>query len=395
MPFKILANPDNIRRFEVKLYPTEQQKVFLDRQIDLFRHVYNWALGKQIESRDKGEGFIKEGDMKKMFISYRAENEWLQELPMNTGREAIANVFNAYKLFFDKRSRFPKFKSRKKAKKSFTVRNDWFAFYFRDDYVKISGLPKKEKILCKSHHIPKEGVRYYKPTIYFDGYDYWLSVAVEVDRDYLLDHEKSDEVIGIDLGIKTTAQLSNGIKYNLPDLHVLEKRRRRLKGKLDKAAHRRATRSRQAKNKLEGESFYTKNELKIKEKFFKTSRRMTNIRHSFVHKMTTEIANMYPKKIVMEDLNVQGMLKDPVVGRLHVGSQFYFIRTQMKYKCRERGIEFVLAHRQFPSSQLCSCCGNKQKIKAARVYRCPVCGLEIDRDLNAAINLSNYTGFNS
>lgn len=391
MAHQMLANPNKIKRYTIKIYPTKEQEIFLNRQMDLFRKVYNWALNEEIESKNAGTGFISEGSLSKRFLQYRKDNEWVQELPLNTGREAIRRVITAYKRFFNKKAKFPKFKSRKRSLKSFTVRNDWFAFYFRDDYVKISGLPRKEKILCKNHYIPKN-TRYYSPTIIFDGYDYWLSVAAEINNEYLQNHSHTEESLGIDLGIKTTAQLSNGKSYNLPDLHVLEKRRRRLKSRLDKAAYRRAVKSRQATSKPEEDksNYYTKNELKLKEKFFKTCRRMTNIRHSFVHKMTTEIANTYPKRIVMETLLVQNLVKDPLIAKLHTGSQFYAIRSQMEYKCRDRGIEFILAPPQFPSSQLCSNCGNRYKVKASRVYKCPVCGLVIDRDLNAAINLSKY-----
>lgn len=393
MKTTLLVDPSTIRRQRIKIYPTESQKKFINRQISLFRFVYNWALNLEIENRKEGKPFIHKIEMNKRFAEFRNQNEWVKEIPVNTAREAIANLMVAYNKFFNKRARFPRFKSKKKSKQSFQVRNDPFAFYFRDDYVKISGLERHERILCKSHHIPKEGVRYYKPSIEFDGYNYWLSVGVSMNRSHLKYHPENSEYkgmsIGIDLGINKTAQLSDGTVYDLPDLHVLEKRRKRLKSKLDKSLHNRVVLSKRAKTKLEDIPI-SKNELKRKKQFFDLCRRMTNIRHSFVSNMTNDIVNKYPDRIVIEDLNVEGMIKNKIVGKLHNGSQFYLIRTQLKYKCAERDIKLVVASRSFPSSQLCSNCGHRYKIKYSRTYKCPSCGLIIDRDLNAAINLSKY-----
>ena len=139
---------------------------------------------------------------------------------------------------------------------------------------------------------------------------------------------------------------------------------------------------------------YTKNEKKIRYKFYKTYKRSTDIRHSFVHEITTKIANMYPKRIVMEDLDVQDMIQNArsrKVSQAVKRSMFRAIRSKIEYKCKERGIEFVLASQFFPSSQICSVCGKRHKDPTnSKIYVCPSCGTHIDRDLNAAINLSRY-----
>ena len=385
--FNVKSDPSKLKGFKVKIYPTESQKKFIDRQIELTRWVYNWCIEIENKAYAEGRGFLKYMDIYKLFTElYNSEEyKWLREMPKHTGLATIRHVMTAYTNFFEKRTRHPKFKSRKYSKKSFEMRNEPNAFYFKENRVRIPGLPFGETIECKSTPIIPKGdhIRYYRCTITFDNYNYWLSVNVEVDREYLKDHEptKYDGLsIGIDLGIRTLAQLSTGEAYHLPDTHVLQKRHSRIKSRIDKITHART------KHGIEERS---KNEEKLRYKEYKTRRRIINIKHSYCHKMTTEIANMYTSRIVMEDLPVEKMKSRRYFSKNYHGL-FYDIRVQLEYKCRDRGIEFVLADKNFPSSQICSCCGFRHKIGSSKIYKCPMCGTSIDRDLNAAINLSRY-----
>lgn len=395
--FDCISNPELFKGYKIKIYPTEEQKKFLNRQIELFRWVYNWALNREIEQYSKyinskvNKSFLGVLDLYDLLKEEYKEKEWLAELPTHTAKEAIRNMLQAYNKFFKKISRYPKFKSKKTAKKSFQVRNESNAFYFDGEYLRISGLPFGDKILCKNHDIPVgEGIRYYRCTITFDGYQYWLSLNVEYDTSYLKCDGYTDESIGIDIGFRTLAQLSNGKAYKHRDLHVLERRKRRQQSRLAKMRHKRLIKSRQAKTKLEDIPM-TENEKKLHYKYYLTRTRINNINLYHYHKITTEIANMRPKRIVMEDLNLKGLRSKKNKNHSNMfKTPLHLVREFLSYKCKDRGIEFILADPYFPSTKLCSNCGNKQDIGSRKIYSCPICGMKMDRDLNAAINLSRY-----
>ena len=392
---------------KVKLYPTEEQKKLFNRYFDLFRFFYNWALNKEIDNHKaylEGKSdikFLSETDLYHIFMAEREEEgkEWYKELPTHSFRKAILNLIYAYKRFFRRGNRgYPKFKSAKSAKKVYQFRNEPYTFYFTDQYVKIPGLKSRDKVLCKSHHIPysnDKDITYYNGSVVFDGYNYWLCFSMEADRSYLLEHEETgyeNESIGIDLGFKKLAQLSTGQTYYHPDVHVLERRRRKQQSRLDKMRNSRFQKARKATSKLE-DIPVSNNEKKLRYQFYKTRKRIGNIQKSNYHRITTEIANMYPKRIVLEDLDLAEMrsTKNKRYKPLPQ-TQIGLFKRFMEYKCRDRGIELVYADRYFPSTKLCSNCGHKYDLKGSRTYRCSCCGLVMDRDLNAAINLSRYKG---
>lgn len=333
-------------------------------------------------------------DLYSLLKEERQKYDWLKEISSHTAKEAIRNALNAFNKFFKKVCRYPKFKSKKTTKKSFQVRNEPNAFYFDGEYLRISGLPFGDKILCKNHNIPTgEGIRYYKCTITFDGYNYWLSLNIERDMSYLKEENNStkyaDESIGIDIGFRKMAQLSTGEVYYHPDIHILEKRKRQQQRRLAKMRNKRIKAAMQAKTKLENIPI-SNNEKKLQYKYYLTRTRINNIHHSNYHKVTTEIANMYPKRIVLEDLQLKN-LRSKKNKRSGMGnSPLHLFREFLTYKCRDRGIELVFADKFFPSTKLCSNCGSKYNIGSEKIYKCPTCGFKIDRDMNAAINLSRY-----
>ena len=395
--FKANCNQNNVRRYCVELYPTEDQAKFFHRQIDLYRYVYNWALETEIANRDAGNKFIGRVKLFKMFSEYRNATPWLQEIPLNTARESISALLAAYDQFFEGKARFPRFKSKKTARKAFKTRNEQFAFRFYETSVRISGLPPRQFVHCGHHNLPtNKEAKFYQPTVIFDGYRWWLSVAVELnDTSKPFDGDESERInsIGIDLGVRTTIQLSTGESFQMPDTSRLDKRASRLRSKMDKATYERKQLAQRTITKYE-DIPYSKNEKKRRHLFYKTCRRSTNIRHSFVHEVTTKIANMYPKRIVMEDLDVEDMIRNARSAKVSQAvkrSMFRAIRSKMEYKCQDRGIEFVLASQFYPSSQICSVCGHRHKdLSNSKTFVCPKCLTIIDRDLNAAINLSRY-----
>ena len=399
--FDCLADLSKLKGFKIKLYPTEEQKEFLNRQIALFRWVYNWTIDEEklayTQFKETGEGprFINLIALMSKFSALQKSEEysWLKGINTHTAKEAMRNALHAFDCFFAKKSRFPKYKSKKKSNKYFQVRNESNAFYFDGEYVRISGLPFGDKILCKNHPIPKgESVRYYRCTIKFDGYNYWLSLNTEVDRDYLKEHsptEYSDTSIGIDVGYRTMAQLSTGQSYYHPNIYVLEKRKRRQQKRLAKMRNNRVNKAKQARTKLDNVPL-TANEEKLQYQYYKTRTRIKNIKNYYSNKVSKEIANMFPKRIVMENLRVKNLIRQKHIARLSREISLYRLRTQIEYKCKDRGIEFVLADSHYPSTKLCSRCGSKYNPGNSKIYKCPSCGLIIDRDLNAAINLSRY-----
>lgn len=384
------ANSDDLLGYRIKLYPTEEQKVILNRQMDLFRYVYNWAL--EVEHNNYNDDkenshFLQEHEMydKLKEMRNKEENKWLKELPLNTCRHAVLRVLRAFRMFFDRKNRYPKYKSRKYDTHYFVVRGERVRFF--DEYVHIEGFKKGDNILCKKHNIPK-GKKYYGCQITFDGYDYWLTLKHEAHEPMEF-RIKTTEGIGIDLGLRKLAKLSNGIEYNLPNVDKLEKRRKRQAAAVERDVQRRLEIAKQTRTKFEDVP-PSNGMIKRAKAFRKTCNKMTNIRKTYIHTMTKQIVDLNPEFIVIETLNVKGMLKNKYLARKISEASFYEIGQQLEYKSRRRGIPLVKAPRDFASTQICSNCGNRYYVGKSETYRCPTCGLVIDRDLNAAINLKNF-----
>lgn len=198
----------------------------------------------------------------------------------------------------------------------------------------------------------------------------------------------TDVSLGVDLGIKNLATVSNGNVYEninkCENIRRIEKHKKKLQRQL----------SRKYEMNKQGNKFVkTSNILKLQHKISLIDRRLSNIRHTYIHKITKDLVRTKPKRIVIEDLNVKGMLKNKHLAKSIQTCEFGFFRTVLTYKCKYNNIELIIANRFYPSSKTCSCCGNiKKKLSLSeRVYECEVCGLEIDRDLNASINLSKLS----
>jgi len=380
----------NMRGYKIKLYPSEEQKSILKSHINLFRYVYNWALTEANNFYNENKSYIGKDELMKRLSILRNSLDWMQELPLHSARLAVQNLDFAFKSFFKGRSRHPKYKSKKYSKKSVHYRNESYAFYLNRDSVRLSGFKKGEYISCKTHNIPtnpKSG--FYNCTVTFDGIDFWLSVNIETDKE--INYQINEDLnIGIDVGIIKFATLSNGTVYQLPKIiKTLDKRQRKQQSRLSNMRNRRYKTAKKAKAKLEDIPF-TKNEEKLKIANIQLRNRIKNIKRSFLHQSTTEIANLLPKRIVMEDLSITDMVREDFNNKDEVfHSMWYKFREYLTYKAEYRGIEMVLADKHFPSSQICSNCGAIKK-SSYRTHICDVCGLRIDRDLNAAINLSNY-----
>ena len=244
----------------------------------------------------------------------------------------------------------------------------------------------KQKInwikLAESNRVPLEA-KYTNPRIKYDGLNWWFTVGIEYEEFIIV---PSNDGIGIDLGIKDLATCSDGNKYKninkSQKVKKIEKQKRKLQRSISRSYE---------KNK-KGESYCKTNNVIKKEKLLlKLNYRLTNIRHNYLHQVTTEIVKREPSFICLEDLNVSGMMKNKHLSKAIQQQGFYEFRRQIKYKSLRSNIQVIIADRFFPSSKLCSCCGNiKKDLKLSdRIYKCE-CGNIIDRDCQAALNLKQY-----
>lgn len=299
---------------------------------------------------------------------------------------AIIDACNAYKNFFNGNSNFPKFKSRKKSKPSFYVHSG--KIEFTDTHVKLMELSdstrkNRRKLnwvkLAETGRIPTD-CKYSNPRVTFDGINFWISVSIEVED---TKEVSTGNGIGIDLGIKDLAICSDGNTYKninkTREVKRLEKKKRRLQRKLSK---------KYVAKKYEK----TKNTLKLEKEVLKLNHRLANIRHNYIHQVTTEIVNRKPMFISLEDLNVSGMMKNRHLAKAIQEQSFYSFKATLSYKAKLKNIQIIEVPRFYPSSKICSCCGSiKSDLKLSdRVFICPECGNKMDRDLNASMNLKNY-----
>lgn len=381
-----------IKTIRVMLVPNNKQKTKLFRYASTFRFAYNWTLGREKENYENGGRFISDGDLRKEFTQLKKTEEysWLNEISNNVTKQAIKDACNAYKRFFKGYSKFPKFKSRKHSTPSFFQDN--VKIQFTDTHVKVEGFAvskkkNKQKLnwikLAECGRIPTENVKYTNPRIKYDGLNWYITVGVEYEEYTCL---PTNEAIGIDLGIKDLAICSDGNTYKninkTQKIKKLEKRKRRLQRSISRSYE---------KNK-KGESYCkTDNVIKKEKKLLRLNRRLTNIRHDHLHKTTSEIIKRKPSFICIEDLNISGMMKNKHLSKVVQQQGFYEFRRQIEYKSAWNTIPVIIADRFFPSSKLCSCCGNiKKDLKLSdRIYKCE-CGNVIDRDYQAALNLKKY-----
>ena len=221
------------------------------------------------------------------------------------------------------------------------------------------------------------------PRISFDGLNWWISVCVEFPD---FKETLNDDGIGIDLGIKDLAVCSDGNTYKninkSQTVKKLGKRKRRLQ---------RSVSRKYEQNKEKGKYCKTNNIVKNEKLLLKVNHRLANIRKNYLNQTTSEIVNRKPRFICIEDLNVSGMMKNRHLSKAVQNQGFFEFRKQLECKCADNGIQLIVADRFYPSSKLCSCCGNiKKDLKLSdRVYRCG-CGNVIDRDFQASLNLKAY-----
>ena len=385
-------NKDRFRGYKVKVYPTIEQIEKINIIIHAYRSIYNVALNMQNENYDSGNKYISYFSMCKIFREMRdmPEYNWMNNLSMSSIRQALVDVNNAFIMFFNKVSDYPKFKSRKYSKKSIGLRSE--RVYIRDKYI---GIPDIGYVLAKKHHIPIN-TRVYCTRLSTDGYgNYWFSCEIEREMIDMSNVPKTDAV-GIDVGIKKMITTSSGSIYHYSDVSKFEKRIRRQNKRLSKHYRRMLDEAKRTKTKYE-DIPKSKNMQKLECDRKKAYNRISNKLNNDINIATKEIVSTNPEVIVIEDVKVMEILKVKRMRKYAPYLRFSEIRRQIEYKAADRGIPIIVVDAHYPSSQICSRCGNIRKIWSNPIYKCPVCGLKIDRDLNAAYNLRNlaYQNVNS
>ena len=372
-----------MKTYKVKLKLNNKQKTRLFKNASVSRFAYNLTLEIQEENYKKGNKFLSDSEVRKI-ITKRKQNDlaWLYDYNCDIVKQAVKDACRAYKKFFNKKAKKPKFKSAKLTKPSFYV--DGWKLKIENGYVKI---PLCTKIkLYEKDYIP-EGLNYQNPRITFDGIDWWLSVGLPIEIEQ---YELTDEIIGIDLGLKELATCSNGMVFhNVAKSNEYQKVNKSLKQKQRQI-------SRKYEMNKQGNKFIkTSNIKKLERRVQKKRIRLQNIKKDYFHKSSTALVRTKPKAIILEDLNVAGMRKNKHLSHSLQETSISTFKQMLISKAESHGIEVVLADRFYPSSQICSHCGSRKvDLKLSeRVYKCPVCGLEIDRDLNASINLKHYREF--
>ena len=374
-----------LKSFKTEINPTSEQKVKINRTIGTCRYIYNFYLSHNKTLYDKGEKFMSGKSfsvwINNEYITNNPDKGWIKEVSSKSVKKSIEDGYIAFKSFFKNQSGFPKFKKKGKSDvKMYFVKNnptDCRCERHRINIPTLGWVRLKEK-----GYIPtsKDGWVIKSGTVSIKAGRYYVSVLIEVPDTEITNN--SNEGIGIDLGLKDFAIVSNGKTYKNINKSA------RLK-KLEKQLYReQRCLSRKYENLKKGGVTQRANIQKQKLKVQKLHQKMENIRTDYINKTIAEIVKTKPSYITIEDLNVKGMMKNRHLSKAVASQKFYEFRTKLKNKSDENGIELRIVDRMYPSSKLCHCCGAiKKDLKLSdRIYKCD-CGYMADRDYNASLNL--------
>ena len=376
-----------LKSFKTEINPTEEQKARIRKTIGTCRYVYNFYLGHNKALHDNGEKFMTGKSfslwLNNEYIPDNPDKTWIREVYSKAVKKSIEDGCAAFTRFFKHQSDFPKFKKKGKSDvKMYFVRNNPKDCQCERHRLKIPTLGWVR--IKEKGYIPttKDGYMIRSGTVSVKAGRFYVSVLVEIP-DVNIDNN-SNEGIGIDLGLKDFAIISNGKTYrNINKSAGLKKLEKQL-------IREQRSLSRKYENLKKGESTQRANIQKQKLKVQKLHHKMDNIRTDYINKTIAEIVKTKPSYITIEDLNVKGMMKNRCLSKAVASQKFYEFRKRLKAKCDEKGIELRVADRFYPSSKTCHHCGSIRKnLKLSdRIYRCE-CGYVADRDLNAALNLKD------
>ena len=380
-----------LKSFKTEINPSEEQKVKIHKTIGTCRFIYNFYLVHNKELYDKGEKFMSGKSfsvwLNNEYLPQNPDKLWIKEVSSKSVKHSIENGCIAFTRFFKHQSAFPNFKKKGKSDvKMYFVKNnpkDCRCERHRINIPSLGWVRIKEK-----GYIPttKDGYVIKSGTVSMKADRYYVSVLVEILNNKIANN--SNAGIGIDLGLKDFAIVSNGKTYKNINKSA------RLK-KLEKQLIReQRSLSRKYENLKKGESTQKANIQKQRLKVQKLHHKIDNIRTDHINKTIAEIVKTKPSYITIEDLNISGMMKNKHLSKAVASQKFYEFRIKLQAKCNENGIELRVVDRWYPSSKTCHCCGAiKKDLKLSdRIFKCD-CGYSEDRDFNAALNLRDATTY--
>ena len=380
-----------LKSFKTEINPTDEQKVKIRKTIGTCRFIYNFYLAHNKELHESGKKFMSSSRFRvwlnNEYLPNHPEYSWIKEAYSKSVTQAVNDGQTAFTRFFNHKSAFPKFKKKGKSDvKMYFVRNNPKDCLCERHRIKIPSLgwvrikekgyipTTKDGYVIKSGHVSIKADRYY------------VSVLVEIPDKRTANN--SSKGIGIDLGLKDFAIVSNGKTYkNINKSAKLKKLEKKL-------IREQRSLSRKYENLKKGESTQKRNIQKQRLKIQKLHQRIDNIRTDYINKTIAEIVKTKPSYITIEDLNVSGMMKNRHLSKAVASQKLYEFKTKLLAKCKENGIELRIVDRWYPSSKTCRCCKNiKKDLKLSdRLFRCD-CGYIEDRDFNAALNLRDATTY--
>lgn len=398
--------------YKVRLLPTKEQEKLLKLKCDISRFVWNWCLDYQMKNFDQGNKYIKRYDLQKIFVQEKNQNEnliWLKDYVGSIINLRIADLDRCFNEFFNYRKsggkkypqkckkydmynliKHPKFKTKKSNNQMFPMRKDRLSFYtennvdmpWKQKYLNCVNIENIGYVKFQTHNNTDNFLncsKIWNPRISLVNNKWILSFTVETDENQV---ELNNYSCGIDVGIKNLATVSyNGevkIYKNINKTALMQKKQKKLK---------------RLQRKLSKCQKDSKRRQKIKNKYSAYSKHISNVRKNYIHNCSADIIKKYPQRIIVESVLVkswQSVKSHNVNREVMYANVFEFLR-QLKYKSQINNIKFIKADKYYPSTQICSCCGNRKKLNLnERIYHCDVCGLDIDRDINAAKNLEHY-----
>ena len=369
-----------IETYRFRIYPTKEQAVLLDKHFGSVRFIYNWALEYDIKKYAQSKkhlgwiSILNSGDYKKL----KEEKPWLKEINSQSLQNSVSHLDKAFQRFFRHQGGFPKFKSKFDNHQSFEIpANTKIDFKAKKiqipKFIKTKACDNRLKFVL-SRRVKKGKIRTATVSKNPSG-QYFISFIVHTNEQYPEFNKKilKENSLGIDFGLKHFLNFSNGKKIDSPEY---------FKKALDKLAW--------EQRKLSKKKKGSKNKEKQRIKVAKIYQHITNQRHDFLHKLTTGLVKESQFDVFcLEDLNLNAMKK--IWGRKVSDLSYYTFQLMLNYKCVKYGKKTIKIGRFKPSSQICSNCGYRQKMTLnKRTYNCPECGMSIDRDINAALNIRNF-----
>ena len=368
-----------LRAIKIRLYPNEAQATRFNKLLGCYRFVYNQMLALKQEAYNRDKSNLGLCELSKFFhgeLLKKSEYSWLKEQNTKVMKQAIRQMLSAYDKFFKQHNGFPKFKS-KKDRQSALFPKDAISKSntFETRHISLTTPLKNIKFRCSDLYLSRlqkynKKIRSATLSKTKSG-NFFLSILIEMEDTELKKFERTNEQVGIDLGVKDFVITSDGEVFE--NMHFFKKEEKQIK-KLQ----------RQLSKKVKGSNNKKKAQIRIAKLF----ERITNKKDAYIHYVANELLSCFDT-IFMEDLNVQGMLRNHHLAKAIQEVGFYKFKETLVNKALVNGKQVVFIDRFYPSSKTCSVCGYKKRDLrlSDREWTCPICGTKHDRDINAAMNI--------